>query len=102
MSTKTEERLVAEPGEPAPVARRLSVLDRFLPVWIVAAMALGIGLGRGVPSLNRHLQAVQVTQGTSLPIFIGLLVMMYPVLAKVRYGQLGSVTRDWLGASPWS
>lgn len=76
------------------MARRLSFLDRLLPVWILAAMALGIGVGRAVPSLNRHLQAIEVTQGTSLPIFIGLLVMMYPVLAKVRYGQLGSVVRD--------
>jgi ACR3 family arsenite transporter len=78
----------------APVIARLSFLDRFLPVWIVAAMALGIILGRAIPSLNRHLNAIQVTSGTSLPIFIGLLVMMYPVLAKVRYGQLGSVTAD--------
>ncbi len=57
-------------------------------------MGLGIGLGRAVPSLNRHLDAIQVTQGTSLPIFVGLLVMMYPVLAKVRYGRLTAVTRD--------
>ena len=57
-------------------------------------MGLGIGLGRAIPSLGRHLDAIQVTQGTSLPIFVGLLVMMYPVLAKVRYGELGSVTRD--------
>jgi ACR3 family arsenite transporter len=78
----------------APVVRRLSFLDRLLPVWILAAMALGIGLGRAIPSLNGHLSAIQVTSGTSLPIFIGLLVMMYPVLAKVRYGEIGSVTRD--------
>ncbi|OYV65793.1 MAG: arsenical-resistance protein [Actinobacteria bacterium 21-64-8] len=76
------------------VVARLSFLDRLLPVWIVAAMAVGIGLGRLMPSLNRHLNAVQVTTGTSLPIFIGLLVMMYPVLARVRYDQLGTVTRD--------
>jgi len=77
-----------------PAERRLSFVDRFLPVWILLAMGLGIGLGRGIPSLNRHLDAIQVTQGTSLPIFIGLLVMMYPVLAKVRYGRLTAVTRD--------
>ncbi|MDA8276303.1 MAG: ACR3 family arsenite efflux transporter [Actinomycetota bacterium] len=82
------------PPPEARVAARLSVLDRFLPVWILAAMALGIGLGRAVPSLGQHLDAVQVTRGTSLPIFVGLLVMMYPVLAKVRYGHLGTVTRD--------
>jgi ACR3 family arsenite transporter len=74
--------------------KRLSFLDRFLPLWILLAMALGIGLGRAIPSLNTRLNAVQVTSGTSLPIFIGLLVMMYPVLAKVRYDRLGTVTRD--------
>jgi ACR3 family arsenite transporter len=63
-------------------------------LWILVAMALGLGLGRAVPSLNAHLDAVQVTSGTPLAIFVGLLVMMYPVLAKVRYGHLGSVTRD--------
>ena len=57
-------------------------------------MAVGLGLGRAVPSLNTHLDAIQVTRGTSLPIFVGLLVMMYPVLAKVRYGELRSVTTD--------
>lgn len=78
----------------APVIKRLSFLDRFLPAWIILAMAVGIGFGRAIPSLNTHLNAVQVTSGTSLPIFIGLLVMMYPVLAKVRYDRLGTVTRD--------
>ena len=78
----------------APVIGRLSFLDRFLPVWIIAAMVVGIGLGRAIPSLNTHLNTIQVTSGTSLPIFIGLLVMMYPVLTKVRYDKLGSVTRD--------
>jgi len=77
-----------------PVVARLSFLDRFLPAWIIIAMATGIGLGRAIPSLGTHLNAIQVTSGTSLPIFIGLLIMMYPVLAKVRYGQLGSVARD--------
>jgi ACR3 family arsenite transporter len=82
----------SDPG--APVLARLSFLDRFLPVWIIAAMATGIIAGRAIPSLNSHLDAIQVTSGTSLPIFVGLLVMMYPVLAKVRYGQLGPVVRD--------
>jgi ACR3 family arsenite transporter len=82
------------PTPDAPLMKRLSLLDRFLPLWILLAMALGIGLGRAIPSLNTRLNAVQVTSGTSLPIFIGLLVMMYPVLAKVRYDRLGTVTRD--------
>lgn len=85
---------VSQNSAAARVMKRLSFLDRFLPVWIVLAMAIGIGLGRVFPSLNTRLNAVQVTSGTSLPIFIGLLVMMYPVLAKVRYDRLGTVTRD--------
>ena len=94
MNEVADERSSAMAVVDAPVIARLSFLDRFLALWIIIAMALGIGLGRAFPSLNRHLNAVQVTSGTSLPIFIGLLVMMYPVLAKVRYDRLGSVTRD--------
>jgi len=75
------------------VAARLSTLDRFLPVWIGAAMGLGLLLGRLVPGLGDAISAVQV-DGISLPIAIGLLVMMYPVLAKVRYDRLDTVTRD--------
>lgn len=94
MSSVVAERQAPEVSPGAPVITRLSFVDRFLPAWILLAMAIGVGLGRAVPSLNRHLNAMQVTSGTSLPIFVGLLIMMYPVLAKVRYGQLGSVTRD--------
>ena len=77
----------------APVASRLSLLNRYLPAWIGVAMAAGIGLGRLVPSLNALLDHVQVA-GTSLPIALGLLVMMYPVLAKVRYSEINRVTAD--------
>jgi arsenical-resistance protein len=84
----------AEDDPSAPLITRLSVLDRYLPLWILLAMAAGIGLGRVIPGLNTQLDSVQVTSGTSLPIFVGLLVMMYPVLAKVRYDELGTVTRD--------
>ncbi len=97
MSTLTDRGARQAPPTTSPsraVVSRLSVLDRFLPVWILLAMAVGLGLGRGLPGLNRQLEAIQVTSGTPLPIFVGLLVMMYPVLAKVRYGQVGSVTRD--------
>ncbi|MEO6018868.1 MAG: ACR3 family arsenite efflux transporter [Knoellia sp.] len=82
------------------VAPRLSTLDRFLPLWIGVAMVVGLVLGRVVPGLGSALSAVEV-QGVSLPIAVGLLVMMYPVLAKVRYDRLGSVTGDrrMLGAS---
>ncbi len=70
------------------VATRLSTLNRFLPVWIGLAMAGGILLGRAIPSLNDWLDTVKI--GTvSLPIAIGLLVMMYPVLAKVKYNRVG-------------
>ncbi len=79
------------PSEPA--LARLSVVDRFLPVWIIVAMVLGIGLGRMIPDLNDWLDTVKI--GTvSLPIALGLLVMMYPVLAKVRYSRIGDVTTD--------
>ena len=67
-----------------PVMARLSVLDRFLPVWIVAAMILGLLLGKNVDGLDDALDSVQIGK-VSLPIAIGLLLMMYPVLAKVRY-----------------
>jgi len=72
---------------------RLSTADRFLPVWIVAAMALGLLLGRVVPGLADVLDAVQVGS-VSLPIAVGLLVMMYPVLAKVRYSETHRVLAD--------
>jgi arsenite transporter len=77
----------------APVLGRLSRLDRFLPVWIMAAMVFGIGLGRLFPDLNDWLDTVKI--GTvSLPIALGLLLMMYPVLAKVRYSRVEEVTAD--------
>ena len=77
---------------PAVVAK-LSALDRFLPVWIGVAMVVGLALGRLIPGLNKALSAISV-DGVSLPIAIGLLIMMYPVLAKVRYDRLDSVTGD--------
>ncbi|WP_182885222.1 ACR3 family arsenite efflux transporter [Microbispora sp. H10885] len=75
------------------VAGKLPLLDRFLAVWILAAMALGLGLGRAVPGLNDVLSKVAIG-GISLPIALGLLIMMYPVLAKVRYDTLDAVTGD--------
>ncbi|WP_307836055.1 ACR3 family arsenite efflux transporter [Phycicoccus sonneratiae] len=87
----------ARPDAPAPapeaVAARLSTLDRWLPAWIGVAMVAGLVLGRLVPGLGSALSAVEV-DGVSLPIALGLLVMMYPVLAKVRYDRLDTVTRD--------
>ena len=75
------------------VAARLSTLDRLLPVWIGVAMALGLLLGRLIPGLGSAIGAVEI-DGVSLPIALGLLVMMYPVLAKVRYDRLETVTHD--------
>ncbi len=86
--TPTERQQAAD----APTAH-LSTTDRYLPVWIGAAMLAGLLLGRLVPGLDAWLGAVEV-DGVSLPIALGLLVMMYPVLAKVRYDRLDSVTRD--------
>ena len=76
-----------------PVLAKLSLLDRVLPVWILAAMAAGLILGRVVPGVQGALDSVKVGQ-TSLPIALGLLLMMYPVLAKVRYEDMGHVTGD--------
>ncbi|MGW3470561.1 ACR3 family arsenite efflux transporter [Saccharopolyspora sp. NPDC000995] len=77
----------------APVVARLSKLDRLLPVWIGAAVAAGLLAGRWIPGLGPALYAVQIDR-ISLPIALGLLVMMFPVLAKVRYDRLHTVTSD--------
>lgn len=75
------------------VIQKLSRLDRFLPIWIFAAMALGILLGRGFPGLGTWLNRVQ-EGGVSVPIGIGLLWMMYPVLSRVRYDSIGRHASD--------
>jgi len=79
--------------ETASVVRRLSTLDRFLPVWIFGAIALGLALGRIFPGLGAALDRVKVA-GVSVPIGVGLLWMMYPVLAKVRYESIGEHVAD--------
>ncbi len=78
---------------PDATAPRLSTLDRLLPLWILAAMALGLGLGRAWPGLGAALDTVQLA-GVSVPIAIGLLWMMYPVLAKVRYESIAKHASD--------
>src|ERR1700743_2216150 len=84
---------LAQPEAPSAPVDRLSRLDQLLAVGIGIAMAVGLLLGRLVPGLNVALNHVQV-DGISLPIAFGLLVMMYPVLAKVRYDRLDTVTGD--------
>ncbi len=92
--TAAPPRYDGSPGEAeAPVLRRLSTLDRLLPLWIFAAMGLGLLLGRIYPDLGTALDRVQVA-GVSVPIAVGLLWMMYPVLAKVRYETIGRHARD--------
>ncbi|MBC6935408.1 MAG: arsenical-resistance protein [Chloroflexi bacterium] len=83
--------LTAQPGG---VFHQLSVLDRFLPVWIFAAMAVGIILGKVFPDLAPALDSVKLDT-VSLPIAIGLLWMMYPVLAKVKYGKIPGIVSNW-------
>ncbi|TQO22605.1 ACR3 family arsenite efflux transporter [Paramicrobacterium agarici] len=89
MSTTT----AAADSSTQPVMRELSFLDRWLPLWIVLAMVLGLLLGRFVPGLDAVLGAVTIGN-VSLPIAIGLLVMMYPVLAKVRYDRTRRIAAD--------
>ena len=74
-------------------SEKMSFLDRYLTVWIFVAMAIGVGIGATFPQVAEWNESISVGS-TNIPLAIGLILMMYPPLAKVNYKLLGKVTKD--------